>query len=160
ARPLCLPQGCADAAAHAQGQPGEGIAAASLAGCNRLISSRETGDGQHGIAAPLRCKSRCELLTVSKVKRNCVRVTERREEAWSVNPEPMIKNRIEGAAMQGEGASNRKALVTTAGWRRCGGECDEGVRSYLGRSRLMPERATAMPLREVSRGRSSHSRGR
>ena len=33
--------------------------------------------------------------------------------------------------------------------------CDEGVRSYLGRSRLVPERATAEPEREVSRGRSS-----
>ena len=27
--------------------------------------------------------------------------------------------------------------------------CDEGVRSYLGRSRLVPERATAVPEREV-----------
>ena len=43
------------------------------------------------------CKSRCELVTVSKVKRNCVRVTERGKEAWSVNREPMNKNRIEGA---------------------------------------------------------------
>ena len=43
------------------------------------------------------CKSRCELVTVSKVKRNCVRVTERGKEAWSVNREPMDKNRIEGA---------------------------------------------------------------
>jgi hypothetical protein len=37
--------------------------------------------------------------------------------------------------------------------------CDEGVRSYLGRSRLMPERATALPEREVSRGRSSRVAG-
>ena len=106
------------------------------------------------------CKSRCELVTASKVKRNCTRATERGEEAWSVNREPMNKNRIEGAARQGEWASNRKALVTKAGWRKCGGKCDEGVRSYLGRSRLVPERVTAMPEREVSRGRSSHSRGR
>ncbi|MEN9761465.1 MAG: hypothetical protein RI906_1291, partial [Pseudomonadota bacterium] len=42
------------------------------------------------------CKSRCELVTVSKVKRNRVRATERGEEAWSVNREPMNKNRIEG----------------------------------------------------------------
>ena len=48
------------------------------------------------------CKSRCELVTVSKAKRNCVRATERGEEAWSVNREPMNKNRIEGAARQGE----------------------------------------------------------
>ncbi|OOG89739.1 hypothetical protein B0E41_00070 [Hydrogenophaga sp. A37] len=67
------------------------------------------------------CKSRCELVTVSKVKRNCVRATERRKEAWSVSREPMNKNRIEGAAKQGERANDRKALVTKAKWRRCGG---------------------------------------
>lgn len=67
------------------------------------------------------CKSRCELVTVSKAKRNCVRATERGEEAWSVNREPMDKNRIEGAAEQGERAQNRKALVTKARWRKCGG---------------------------------------
>jgi hypothetical protein len=50
------------------------------------------------------CKSRCELVTVSKVKRNCVRATERGKEAWSVNREPMNKNRIEGVAKQGEWA--------------------------------------------------------
>ncbi|SFC56981.1 hypothetical protein SAMN05216344_13431, partial [Polaromonas sp. OV174] len=36
--------------------------------------------------------------------------------------------------------------------------CDEGVRSYLGRSRLVGESPTALPEREVSRGRSSWSR--
>ena len=30
-----------------------------------------------------RCKSSCKLATVSKAKRNCVRVTERGKEAWS-----------------------------------------------------------------------------
>ena len=58
---------------------------------------------------------------MSKVKRNCVRVTERGKEAWSVNREPMNKNRIEGVAEQGERARNRKALVTKARRRRCGG---------------------------------------
>ena len=67
------------------------------------------------------CKSRCELVTVSKVKRNCVRVTERGKEAWSVNREPMNKNRIEGAAEQGERAMTRKALVTKARRRKCDG---------------------------------------
>ena len=95
------------------------------------------------------CKSRCELVTVSKAKRNCVRVTERGEEAWSVNREPMNKNRIEGAAKQGERARNRKALVTKA-MRRL---CDEGVRSYMVRSRLVGESPTVLPGRE-SRARS------
>jgi hypothetical protein len=38
------------------------------------------------------------LITANEVKRNCVRVTERGEEAWSINCEPMNKNLIEGAA--------------------------------------------------------------
>ena len=67
------------------------------------------------------CKSRCELVTASKVKRNCMRVTECGKEAWSVNREPMNKNRIEGVAKQGERAVYRKALVTKARWRRCDG---------------------------------------
>ena len=67
------------------------------------------------------CKSRCELVTVSKVKRNCMRVTECGKEAWSVNCEPMNKNCIEGAVEQGEWAVYREALVTKARRRRCGG---------------------------------------
>jgi len=67
------------------------------------------------------CKSRCELVTVSKAKRNCIRVTECGKEAWSVNREPMNKNRIEGAAKQGEWAIYHEALVTKAKRRRCGG---------------------------------------
>lgn len=39
-------------------------------------------------------KSRHELVTASEVKRNCVRATERGEEAWSVNRAQMNKNRI------------------------------------------------------------------
>ena len=44
---------------------------------------------------------------VSEVKRNCMRVTECGKEAWSINCEPMDKNRIEGAAKQGEQAMFR-----------------------------------------------------
>ena len=60
------------------------------------------------------CKSRHKLITANEVKRNCVRVTERGEEAWSINCEPMDKNRIEGVAEQGERAGNREALVIKA----------------------------------------------
>ena len=74
--------------------------------------------------------------------------------------EPMNKNCIEGVVEQGERAMNRKALVTKARRRKCDGKCDEGVRAYLGISRLMGESPTAVPEREVSRGRSSWSRGR
>ncbi|MDP2881925.1 MAG: hypothetical protein Q8N89_10115 [Azonexus sp.] len=44
------------------------------------------------------------MITTNEVKRNCVRATERGEEAWSMNCEPMDKKRIEGAAEQGERA--------------------------------------------------------
>ncbi|WP_313318769.1 hypothetical protein, partial [Pseudomonas sp.] len=37
------------------------------------------------------------------------------------NCEPMNKNRIQGAAEQGERARNREALVVKAKWRRSGG---------------------------------------
>ena len=60
------------------------------------------------------CKSRRKLITTNEVKRNCVRVTERGKEAWSVSREPMDKNWIEGDAEQGERARNRKALVIKA----------------------------------------------
>ena len=35
--------------------------------------------------------------------------------------EPMNKNRIEGAAVQGERANDREALVAKVRWRRSGG---------------------------------------
>ena len=57
------------------------------------------------------CKSPAELATARQAKRNCVRVTERGEEAWSVNREPRYTNRIRGGAGQGEQADLCKALV-------------------------------------------------
>ena len=101
------------------------------------------------------CKSRCELVTVSKVKRNRVRATERGEEAWSVNREPMDKNCIEGAAKQGERASNREALVTKARWRRCGDCAVKVCVLTRGDLALRLKGRRCKPEREVSRGRSS-----
>jgi len=49
-----------------------------------------------------RCKSSHTLATANEAKRKCARVTERGEEAWSIYREPMDKNRIEGAAEEGE----------------------------------------------------------
>jgi hypothetical protein len=43
-----------------------------------------------------------------------MRATECGEEAWSVNREPINKNRIEGAAEQGEWAIDHETLVTKA----------------------------------------------
>ena len=57
------------------------------------------------------CKSRRKLTMTNEVKRNCTRVTDCGKEAWSMNHEPMDKNRIEGTAEQGERANNRKALL-------------------------------------------------
>ena len=67
------------------------------------------------------CKSRCEVVTVSKVKRNGVRTIEHGKEEGSVNRKPMNKNRIEGAAKQGECAIDHEVRVTKARWRRYGG---------------------------------------
>ena len=67
------------------------------------------------------CKSRHKMITANEAKRNCVRATERGEEAWSVSCEPMNKNWIEGAAEQGERAKNREALVINARRRKSGG---------------------------------------
>jgi len=61
-----------------------------------------------------RCKSSRKLATANEVKRNCGRVTDCGEEAWSVNREPMDKNRIRGGAEQGERAYDREALVVKA----------------------------------------------
>jgi hypothetical protein len=58
------------------------------------------------------------LITTNEVKRNCVRVTDRGKEAWSVSREPMDKNRIEGDAEQGEWAKDHEALVIKARWRK------------------------------------------
>jgi hypothetical protein len=41
-------------------------------------------------------------------------VTDRGEEAWSVNREPMDKNCVEGVAEQGELPTNSEALVVKA----------------------------------------------
>ncbi|TXG88763.1 MAG: hypothetical protein E6R15_11040 [Zoogloea sp.] len=60
-------------------------------------------------------------MTANEVKRNCVRATEGGKEAWSISCEPMDKNRIEGAAEQGERANDREALVIKAKWRKSGG---------------------------------------
>ena len=57
------------------------------------------------------CKSPAELATARQAKRNCVRVTERGEEARSVNRESRYTNRIRGGADQGEQASDCEALV-------------------------------------------------
>jgi hypothetical protein len=101
------------------------------------------------------CKSRRKLITTNEVKRNCMRATECGKEARSINREPMNKNRIKGVAKQGQWARNHEALVIKAKWRRCGGCAMKVCDSYLGRSRFVPERATALPEREVSKGRSS-----
>jgi len=66
------------------------------------------------MGAHLRVQVPLRLVTVSKVKGNCVRVTELGKEAWSINREPMNKIRKEGVAKQGEWAWNHKALVTKA----------------------------------------------
>ena len=100
-------------------------------------------------------KSRRKLITANEVKRNCVRVTERGEEAWIVICELMDKNRIEGAAEQGERACNREALVIKAKWRKSGGCAEKECVLTWGDLALCLKGRRGDTEREVSRGRSS-----
>ena len=64
--------------------------------------------------------------------------------------EPMNKNRIEGAAEQGERAKDREALVIKAKWRKSGGCAAKECVLTWGISRLVPERATVSSRSEKS----------
>ena len=56
--------------------------------------------------------------------------------------EPTNRNRIQGVVNQGERATDREAVAVNEPLRRSGGCAGKVTESYLGRSRLMPERAT------------------
>lgn len=58
---------------------------------------------------------------MSEAKRNCGRVTDRGEEAWSEDDGPMNKKRMRGVDEQGERANDREALVANARLRRSAG---------------------------------------
>jgi hypothetical protein len=105
------------------------------------------------------CKSRRKLITANEAKRNCMRATKCGKEAWSINCESMNKNRIEGAAKQGERAINRKALVIKAKWRRSGGCAMKECVLTWGDLALCLKGRRGNSEREVSRGRSSHRWG-
>jgi hypothetical protein len=94
----------------------------------------------------------------NEVKRNCIRVTECGKEAWSINCEPMDKNRIEGDTQQGERAYIREALVTKAKWRKSGGcAMKECVLTWGDLASCLKGRQCKLE-REVSKGRSSPRR--
>jgi hypothetical protein len=84
-----------------------------------------------------------------------MRVTKCGKEAWSINCEPMNKNRIEGAAEQGEWAMNHEALVIKAKWRKSGGCAVKECVLTWGDLALVPKGRRGDTEREVSRGRSS-----
>lgn len=69
--------------------------------------------------------------------------------------EPMDKNRIEGAAKQGERAKDREALVIKARWRKSGGCAAKECVLTRGDLALWVKARRLMPEREVSRGRGS-----
>jgi hypothetical protein len=56
--------------------------------------------------------------------------------------DPTNRNRIQGVVDQGERAQDREAVAAKKPLRRSGGCAGKVTESYLGRSRLMPERAT------------------
>ena len=105
------------------------------------------------------CKSRRELITTNEVKRNCMRVTECGKEARIVNMRADVQKSHRRRCQAGRAGlkpQSSRDQGEVASMRRL---CDEGVRSYLGRSRLVGESPTALPEREVSRGRRRSSRG-
>ena len=73
--------------------------------------------------------------------------------------EPMNKNRIEGAAKQGERARFREALVIKARWRKSGGCAAKECGLTRGDLALCLKGRRHEPEREVSRGRSSACSG-
>ena len=101
------------------------------------------------------CKSRRKLITTSEAKRNCTRVAECGKEAWSINCEPMNKNRIEGTAKQGERARYREALVIKAKRCRSGGCAMKECALTWGDPASRPKGRQCELEREVSSGRSS-----
>ena len=106
-----------------------------------------------------RWKSSRKLATANEVKRNCGRATDRGEEAWSVNREPMDKNRIQGAAEQGERAKIREALVAKAKWRKSGGCAVKECVLTRGDLALCLKGRRGDTEREVSRSHSSRQYG-
>ena len=74
--------------------------------------------------------------------------------------EPMDKNRIEGAAEQGERAMHREALVIKARWRKSGGCAAKECVLTRGDLALWVKARRPTPEREVSRGRVARVAGR
>jgi hypothetical protein len=62
-----------------------------------------------------RCKSSRELATVSEVKRNCVRVTERGEEAWIETASRGTRSAFEAASGRASGQMIAKLLWSRPG---------------------------------------------
>jgi hypothetical protein len=73
--------------------------------------------------------------------------------------EPMNKNRIEGAAEQGERANGREALVIKAKWRRSGGCAVKECVLTWGDLALCLKGRRLNPERGVSSGHSSCQSG-
>ena len=71
----------------------------------------------------------------------------------------MDKNRIEGAAEQGERANDRKALVVKAKRRKSGGCAVKECVLTWGRPASCLKGRRREPERGLSRGHSSHSLG-
>jgi hypothetical protein len=62
---------------------------------------------------------------VNEAKRNCGRVTDRGEEAWSEEVGPMNKNRIRGVVERCERANDREAPMAKVRRRRSGGRASK-----------------------------------
>ena len=108
-----------------------------------------------------RWKSSRDQAIDTEANRNCGRVTDRGEEAWSEDVGPMNKKRISGDNEQGERANGREALGANAQCRRSDGRaskvdaltwgdlalCLKGDARETGRSEESAEAVVAADLR-------------
>ena len=84
----------------------------------------------------------CELVATSTSEAQGVSREAIAERSVEQTREPTNRHRIQGVVGQGERALDREALAAKEPPRRFGGCAGKVTESYLGRSRLMPERAT------------------
>jgi hypothetical protein len=106
-----------------------------------------------------RCKSSRELTTANEAKRNCVRVTERGEEAWSETAGRRTETGYQATPGRASGQETAKLSWSKPRRRKSGGRAGKDCVLTWGdpASRLKGRRGDTE--REVSRGHSSRTYG-
>ena len=81
-----------------------------------------------------------ELIAATRVNRKAGSVSDSLKAAESETCGATYRNRIRGGGVGGERACNREASAIKRRFRISGARAGTAIASYLGRSRLMPER--------------------